>query len=1109
MSSFKFKKKLPLLLVSTALTAGLVGCDDGASAGINTNTNTNTITVLDGYLKDCTVTDSEGNIGTYLGEGGQYRFEKEAVGEIQAAECVEEASGDPLNEVILKAAPGSEAVSPFSTLILENPELAEKLASSLGVTVELLTSDFIKNGEDKPEVAKLAQIWTAVAKENPEAQGKFGEILKEANTEEISGLDNIVTKITTSPELQLSDSVRTFIDDVKNFEGLIADLDAAVKGELLSINTQIETLQKEIAALQAIGAQDNSEEVAALQATITALETQISEGTLNGSNGVAGAAGNDGATGAAGNDGATGAAGNDGAQGSQGEPGLNAGEIAPDTINVADLATVTISVVGSDGAPISDVAIKLTGDSILDSEANAAATEFFTNESGQISFFTRPADAIASIKLVAGKTGFLDTGSEVVVDTAANLDFSQEVTFAKKLTLVSIANAPEGVDIQTATVTTNAEGKITEIITLAVNTTATANSADTAVANSVQVTIPAGTILTNENGEVVTGALSASVASFSPSDNNDALETFPGGLTAEAEAVPVLNADGTPQLDTNGDPVTETQQVEFVSGGFTSIQIQDASGAKVKNFDQPITVNMKMLKTTINPETGSPIAVDEIIPIWSYNEDLGKWSYEQDGKIIDIADDDNFGVTYQTKHLTYFNLDWHRGNVCDINHGRGALTSIVKVNGAAGKKTSLKIKGRGINRTLTDNKGEGTYELANIPRDLPLSFTLSYQGTQIAKQSLVLNDGTSNTRFQSAWGSTKNGGTCTTVEFDASNLPEPRRLDIVYYEQCASGTNKRPLDGISTYLPDASWSYIGRSTSGKLSGIEFSGSRLYTYTNNNTRYKQSGFYIPVAASDTAKEVIFTLSDKFCQPSYANAEVNGQALEINNEGVVTPNVTLATVTKTDAYYPQALNYFNMRYDGLVANLTDGIIPTNVSVGVSITGADEANKNLALNFVLNNVDLTSSDILTGGTNGVKLGASAVTTDSTLITIDPITLQNSYSPATIDTAGNFSLDIKDIVSKAFKDNRLSAITNRIDPLFARASSYNVTVFFSDNVNLKHYFATSTMAELNNGSLNSLGNLMCGTTSDCAVKYIKGTVDFTSTTTTTTTNTTTNTGT
>ncbi|WP_253823217.1 Ig-like domain-containing protein [Vibrio jasicida] len=181
---------------------------------------------------------------------------------------------------------------------------------------------------------------------------------------------------------------------------------------------------------------------------------------------------------------------------------------------------------------------------------------------------------------------------------------------------------------------------------------------------TAKLSIPAGTGFIGEDGQPFTplGEVSISMMLFSADpkgladDENNPLYLFPGGLSPDG-------FDGELPSD-----ITSPDSVTFISAGFVAIEIGDESGNKVSSFDgEGVTLAFEVPKSTINPQTGEPLSLDDgTIPIWSYTDSTGKWRYEGDA-VIEQENEDTFTVSKPITHLSYYNLDWYGQDRCQLD----------------------------------------------------------------------------------------------------------------------------------------------------------------------------------------------------------------------------------------------------------------------------------------------------------------------------------------------------------------------------------------------------------------------------------------------------------
>ena len=155
----------------------------------------------------------------------------------------------------------------------------------------------------------------------------------------------------------------------------------------------------------------------------------------------------------------------------------------------------------------------------------------------------------------------------------------------------------------------------------------------------MEIDLDAGTTFFDRQGNAISGSNLEVVAGHFDSDNESSMNSFPGGFSADS----IQQADGS------------FQGGSFQTAGFTTLEMT-VDGQEVKSFNQPITVTMEISPNALNPNTGQPIALGDIIPVWSYDEVDGKWVFESDGTVQQGPN--GLEVSYQTTHLSYWNLDY-------------------------------------------------------------------------------------------------------------------------------------------------------------------------------------------------------------------------------------------------------------------------------------------------------------------------------------------------------------------------------------------------------------------------------------------------------------------
>jgi hypothetical protein len=284
-----------------------------------------------------------------------------------------------------------------------------------------------------------------------------------------------------------------------------------------------------------------------------------------------------------------------------------------------------------------DVRLTIKGAEVLDVEKNALNKLTLNGFLKSTTLFLKNIpEANQDIKIITQAEGYLDSGASITLFPSIK-HYDLNLNLVKDKAGV-VAN---GVFASKTPVSNkvNTSGEVTELIVV--------NNKEAINKPGVKVTIPAGTQLSDKNGTPIVGA-KLNITSFDPYQS-DAMAAYPGGLNVMADASGFI-IDGVPQV---GDT-----EINFKSAGFAAISIVDAQGNKVKNFSNDIEIAMQFAIGTTDGE-GKTVVIGDQVPIWSYDEDVGKWSYEKMGLVQDLDFSDGlFDVTYSINHLTYWNLDW-------------------------------------------------------------------------------------------------------------------------------------------------------------------------------------------------------------------------------------------------------------------------------------------------------------------------------------------------------------------------------------------------------------------------------------------------------------------
>ena len=263
-----------------------------------------------------------------------------------------------------------------------------------------------------------------------------------------------------------------------------------------------------------------------------------------------------------------------------------------------------------------------------------------------IVYLKNPPEIGQDIRIITRAKGYVDSGSSIALSTDRH-EYTLNLKLVKDAQGV-IAPGVYSSDIAIANMV-NGSGLVTEAIVL--------ESKESEFKPGVKLTIPVDTVFTDKDGNPVKGT-ELKITSFNPYES-DAIAAYPGGLNV------IADASG---FAINGELQAGNREINFKSAGFVAISITDTEGNKVKSFSQDIEVAMQFAIGTKDGE-GNEVVISDEVPIWSYDEDTGKWSYEKVGIVQDLnLSDGLYDVVYSLNHLSYWNLDWHFGDKCSTSN---------------------------------------------------------------------------------------------------------------------------------------------------------------------------------------------------------------------------------------------------------------------------------------------------------------------------------------------------------------------------------------------------------------------------------------------------------
>ncbi len=206
--------------------------------------------------------------------------------------------------------------------------------------------------------------------------------------------------------------------------------------------------------------------------------------------------------------------------------------------------------------------------------------------------------------VIANATGYAPTYQDVVIASATDPTIY-------KVPMVEYANptAGSGVIVSTRVIT---NGVTSTDISF---TTAT----NAGMAQKSDITVPTGTAFLDAAGQSVGGSQLEARIVYSGYATSGKFSNLAGGGFANN----VIGANG--QAIVGG--------VNLVPVGSLSINMF-AGSKEVKSFTKPVSIDMEINGSTLNPNTNQPIKENEIIPQWSLNTETGQWKSEGNATIV-------------------------------------------------------------------------------------------------------------------------------------------------------------------------------------------------------------------------------------------------------------------------------------------------------------------------------------------------------------------------------------------------------------------------------------------------------------------------------------------
>ncbi|MFH1194572.1 MAG: hypothetical protein V1720_02595 [bacterium] len=275
-------------------------------------------------------------------------------------------------------------------------------------------------------------------------------------------------------------------------------------------------------------------------------------------------------------------------------------------------------------------------DKIVNMQSQSVSS--FTTTMGVINFSvastTSPSkNDPVEIVLIAHAVGYLDAIQSITINSIGGSSFSVNMTNREE--------PPAGGCVNYGIAVPSNLGKITSNF----NATSCNQNGSTTLAS---IEIAEGTNITDKSNQKLTGNLALQISYFD-TESEGSTNSFPGGLSAKF----IKNSS----VVKNG---------IFTTVGFADFEITNENGAKAKYFDKNAVLKMNIAPGAINPQTGNPIKVGDLIPIWSLGESDGIWKFENEAEVEQVAGEPNYSVFIETGHLSWWNMGWVNEDICEV-----------------------------------------------------------------------------------------------------------------------------------------------------------------------------------------------------------------------------------------------------------------------------------------------------------------------------------------------------------------------------------------------------------------------------------------------------------
>lgn len=373
-----------------------------------------------------------------------------------------------------------------------------------------------------------------------------------------------------------------------------------------------------------------------------------------------------------------------------------------ETDGLAMPGTISVTATDVNGAPV---------DLFSDKTGGTKVTDLVADADGRVSFYI---DSNAALPVTV--TAF---GSSIIpnhIDNSTRFTVSAAGSSTFVVNIIDMDVPSPGVD---PWIVEGTPLDVDDALTQSVNMQTT----------STQVTIPALSKFADASGAPLTGKVTASLTEFNSSTANTPV--IPKAIFNPA----IYNPEGDPDVSTdlpaadftpsdlenfpggmNNSELLDTATMTktagyFVSAGFVAVNVTDANGNKADSVSAgSYTIRINIPAGTLNDSTGLPVAANDSIPVYSFDEVTQSWIAEATPGTV-MSDATGLYVSHTATHFSFWNLGWFNAGACTatLNFANDLVTipANLKATFANGPKGSL--------FTGFKPAGESTISLQNVP----------------------------------------------------------------------------------------------------------------------------------------------------------------------------------------------------------------------------------------------------------------------------------------------------------------------------------------------------------------------------------------------------------